>query len=307
MKRSTHNPWLHRYATFVALLTYLLIIAGALVTSNDAGLSVPDWPTSFGSFSMPRMVGGVKFEHGHRMIAGFVGILTILLALWVWAKESRRWLRWVGFGAVIAVIAQAVLGGITVLLDLPAPISTAHATLGQIFFCLTSSLALFTAADWRWDEPKREDNSSPSLQHLTVATTGAILVQLILGAAYRHSGFGIAPHIVGACVVTVLVTWVVVRVLKNFSHQPRLARPALLLGSLLLVQLVLGIGSYFMIVAAANVGGTMQAIVDITTAHVAVGALLLLSSLYLTYQAHRFLTRPVAEAKLASAPRKATT
>jgi cytochrome c oxidase assembly protein subunit 15 len=307
MRRSAHNPWLHRYATFVAFATYLLIIAGALVTSNDAGLSVPDWPTSFGSFSMPRMVGGVKFEHGHRMIAGFVGILTILLVLWLWAKDSRRWLRWVGFGAVMAVIAQAVLGGITVLFDLPAPISTAHATLGQIFFCLTSSLAFFTGADWRWDEPKRVDHSSPSLQHLTMATTAAILVQLILGAAYRHAGLGVAPHIVGACVVTALSTWVVVRVLKDFSHQPRLARPAVLLGSLLLVQLVLGIGSYFMIIATANAGVTMRAIVDITSAHVAVGALLLLSSLHLTYQSYRFLTLRAAEGNLAAAPQKATT
>lgn len=190
MTRSVNNPWLHRYATFVAFCTFLLIIAGALVTGNDAGLSVPDWPTSFGTFRMPRMVGGVKFEHGHRMIAGTVGILTILLALGLWLKDSRRWVRWVGFAAVMAVLAQALLGGITVLFYLPVAISTAHATLGQIFFCLTASLALFTRADWRWDEAKVEDKSSPSLQRLTVAATGTILVQLILGAVYRHSKAG---------------------------------------------------------------------------------------------------------------------
>ena len=167
---------------FVAFCTFLLIIAGALVTGNDAGLSVPDWPTSFGTFRMPRMVGGVKFEHGHRMIAGTVGILTIILAIWIWRQESRRWIRWVGFAAVMAVLAQAVLGGITVLWFLPVAISTAHATLGQIFFCLAASLAFFTGSDWRWDEAKLEDPSTPSFQHLTMITTGVILVQLILGA-----------------------------------------------------------------------------------------------------------------------------
>src|ERR1035437_592801 len=163
MARSENNPWLHRYATIVAFCTFLLIIAGALVTGNDAGLSVPDWPTSFGTFRMPRMVGGIKFEHGHRMIAGTVGILTILLVIGLWLKDSRRWVRWVGFAAVMAVVAQAVLGGITVLFYLPVAISTAHATLGQIFFCLAASLAIFTRADWRWDEAKVEDTSSPSL------------------------------------------------------------------------------------------------------------------------------------------------
>ena len=152
-----YHPWLHRYATFVAFCTFLLIIAGALVTGNDAGLSVPDWPTSFGTFRMPRMVGGVKFEHGHRMIAGTVGILTIILAMWIWRQESRRWVRWVAFAAVMAVLAQALLGGITVLFFLPVAISTAHATLGQIFFCLAASLAFFTSAEWRWDETKVED------------------------------------------------------------------------------------------------------------------------------------------------------
>ena len=193
MKTQPHSPWLHRYAIFVAICTFFLIIAGALVTGNDAGLSVPDWPTSFGSFRMPRMVGGVKFEHGHRMIAGAVGILTIILALALWIKDSRRWVKWIGGAAVLAVLAQAVLGGITVLFYLPVAISTSHATLAQVFFCLAASLAFFTRAGWRWDEPKLEDASTPSLQHLTVATTGVILVQLVLGAAYRHSGMGVEP------------------------------------------------------------------------------------------------------------------
>jgi len=302
------HPWLHRYAAFVAFCTFLLIIAGALVTGNDAGLSVPDWPTSFGTFRMPRMVGGIMYEHGHRMIAGTVGILTILLAIWVWRRDSRRWVRWTGFAAVMAVLAQAILGGITVLWFLPVAISAAHATLAQIFFCLAASLAFFTGPDWHWDETKLEDTSTPSLQHLTMITTGVILVQLILGAAYRHSKEGsIAPHVVGACVVTLLVGWVVSTVLMRFAQQRGLLRPALLLGGLLVAQLFLGIGSYMMKIAARNAPQPLAPVVDVTTTHVAVGAVLLVTSLYLTYQARRFLVTPKQEMKMTSSPHQATT
>jgi heme a synthase len=308
MTTTENHPWLHRYAAFVAFCTFLLIIAGALVTGNDAGLSVPDWPTSFGTFRMPRMVGGIKFEHGHRMIAGTVGILTILLAIWIWRQDSRRWVRWVGFAAVMAVLVQALLGGITVLFFLPVAISTAHATLGQIFFCTATSLAFFTRADWNWNEPKVEDTASPSLQHLTTITTGVILIQLILGAVYRHSKEGIiTPHVVGACVVTLLVGWVVSTVLMRFAKQPELLHPALLLGGLLVAQLFLGVGSYFMKMAARTAPQPLPPVVDITTAHVTVGALVLVTSLYLTYQAHRFLVNPKQEMRVSSTPHQATT
>jgi cytochrome c oxidase assembly protein subunit 15 len=313
---TTYHPWLHRYATFVAFCTFLLILAGALVTGNDAGLSVPDWPTSFGTFRMPRMVGGVKFEHGHRMIAGTVGILTIILALWIWRQESRRWVKWVAFAAVMAVLAQALLGGITVLFNLPLAISTAHATLGQIFFCLASSLAFFTSAGWHWDEAKLEDTAHPPFQLFTAISTGVILVQLILGAVYRHSYEGIitphkeaiiTPHVVGACVVTLMVGHLVSTAVMRFSKQPALVRPALLLGGLVVVQLFLGIGSYFMKMAARSAPQPLPPVVDITTAHVAVGALILVTSLYLAYQARRFLVTPKQEMKIASSPHQATT
>jgi len=304
-----YHPWLHRYAAFVAFCTFFLIIAGALVTGNDAGLSVPDWPTSFGSFRMPRMVGGVKFEHGHRMIAGTVGILTIILAIWIWRTDARRWVRWTGLAAVGAVLAQAVLGGITVLFYLPVAVSTAHATLAQIFFCLASSLAFFTAADWRWDETKVEDSATPSLQLLTTIAPVIILVQLILGAVYRHTKEGavISPHIVGACVVTLLVGWIVSTILMRFYQQPNLLQPALLLGGLVVAQLFLGISSLLMKLAARGAPQPLAPVVDMTTAHVAVGALILVTSLYLAYQARRFLTTPGHEMKVASTPHQATT
>ena len=292
MIRTSYNPWLHRYTILVAVATFLLVIAGALVTSNDAGLSVPDWPTSFGTFRMPRMVGGIMYEHGHRMIAGTVAILTVILALWLWRSDCRRWVRRLGASAVLAVVAQAVLGGITVLHFLPPPISVAHACLAQLFFCTIVSLAVFTQAAWRWDETKIEDPSHPPLRRVAVGTTVAIFIQLMLGAAFRHHGFGVMPHVVFALLVAAMVLWVLVRVFSDFRDVPQLRRLALLLTGLLLVQLFLGGGAYIEVLQAQHEPQPLPPMVTVTTAHVAVGALLLATSLVLTYRVYRIVGAP---------------
>ena len=143
---------LHRFAKLVVACTVLLILAGSLVTSHDAGLSVPDWPTSYGwnmfTFPPSMWVANIFYEHGHRLIASTVGSLTIILAMWLWLADPRPWLRWFGVAALGAIIAQGVLGGLTVLLFLPAPVSTAHAGLAEIFFCMTVAIALFTSPRW---------------------------------------------------------------------------------------------------------------------------------------------------------------
>src|SRR5437588_10466737 len=191
-----YNQGLHNFAVFVAAATLVLIIAGALVTSNDAGLSVPDWPTTFGSLTkMPHMVGGVKFEHGHRMVAEFVGVLTIILAIWTWRVERRRWLRLLAVAGVGTVIAQGILGGITVLHMLPPAISTAHAALAQTFFCIAVLIALFTGRRWVEEVPQVElDQNRPSLITLTLLSIFLLYVQLILGAMFRHHGLSWWPH-----------------------------------------------------------------------------------------------------------------
>src|SRR5512143_2166572 len=146
------NPWLHRYATLVAVCTLFLVIAGASVTSKEAGLSVPDWPLSYGQV-IPQMTGGVLFETGHRMIATIVGILTILLAIWIARVEKpphgRAWMRRLGWVAVSLVVAQGLLGGATVLLLQPPPISIAHACLAQLFFSVTVAIAVSTLSGHR--------------------------------------------------------------------------------------------------------------------------------------------------------------
>src|ERR1043166_2803280 len=137
----------HWFGLVRAGATFFLIIAGALVTSHDAGLATSDWPLSNGQF-FPKMVGNLFWEHGHRMVATTVGLLTIILTIYILAKEKRSWVRRLGGLALVAVIAQGLLGGLTVKLMLPLAISAAHATLAQLFFCTTVSLAVFTSRSW---------------------------------------------------------------------------------------------------------------------------------------------------------------
>ena len=144
---------LHRFAALVAAATAVLIYAGGLVTSTGSGLSVPDWPNTYGwfmfSFPLDKMVGGIWYEHSHRLIASVVGFLILVLAIWLWRAEPRAWVRRLGYAALFAVITQGVLGGITVLWFLPDPISIAHAGLAQLVFCLTLAIALVTSPGWK--------------------------------------------------------------------------------------------------------------------------------------------------------------
>ncbi len=284
---------MHRFAVFVACATFCLIVAGALVTSKEAGLAVPDWPLSYGSLTPP-WVGNIRYEHGHRMIAAAVGLLTIGLAVWLARREPRRWVRRLGYIALAAVAAQGVLGGLTVIFFLPAPISVAHASLAQAFFCMTVTIALATGRRWRQPVVRAADAHLPPLAQLAALTTGSIYLQLILGAAFRHKGFGLLPHLAGAVAVTVLVLWTLYRVVSQHSDQPGLTRPAAVLGALLFVQLVLGVGSYLAREATRDAPQPMFVMVVFTVAHVAAGALTLASSLWLALEARRLLAPPVA-------------
>ena len=145
----SYNPWHHRIAVFIAVVTFFVIIAGALVTSEDAGLSVPDWPTSYGHFlRLPPWVGGIVFEHSHRMIAFFTGTCTLVIAFWTLFVERRRWMKILAFGALATIIVQGILGGVTVLHFLPPAVSTAHAAIAQTFFCIAVAIAVFTGRHW---------------------------------------------------------------------------------------------------------------------------------------------------------------
>ena len=295
---------------FLAGTTLLLIVLGALVTSNDAGLSVPDWPTSFGSlYKIPPMVGGVKYEHGHRMFAEFVGLLIVVMAVWTQRVEQRRWMKVLGWIALAAVVGQGVLGGVTVLFYLPWAISTAHATLAQTIFCVVTAMALFTSCGWLQDaEPVAEHGLTPGTPTLTAITAACVWVQLILGAAFRHTGIKLLPHLIGACIVVALLCWTVVRVLMHYGNLPELRRPAQLLLALLMVQLGLGFASYLARLQwIQNAPQPTTGIVISTVSHVAGGALLLATSVILAIQTRRMITVHAPESAMTTSSRKAVT
>lgn len=272
-----------------------MIIAGALVTSNDAGLSVPDWPTSFGSwYKIPKLVGGVKFEHTHRMIAQVAGLLTIILSIWTWRTEKRRWLRVLGWAALGTVVAQGILGGMTVLFYLPPAVSSAHAALAQTFFCIAVVMAVFTGRKWVEEQPRIEvDNRKPSLFTLTLLSIFVLYVQLILGAMFRHHGLSWWPHVAHAAIVAFVLTWTTVRALSLYAEIEAVRRPAILMVSLMVAQLCLGFTAFLTRVAWGrdSVQPELPMVVS-TVAHVAVGALLLATAVILAIQVWRHV--PVA-------------
>lgn len=300
-----YNRKHHRFAVLLACWTFLLIIAGALVTSNDAGLSVPDWPTSFGSlYKIPKLVGGVKFEHTHRMIAQGAGLLTIILVIWTWRTEKRRWLRNLAYAALGTVIAQGILGGITVLFYLPPAVSSAHAALAQTFFCIAVMIAMFTGRRWIEEQPRVEfDQRRPSLFTLTLLSIFVLYVQLTLGALFRHHGLSWWPHVLNAVVVSFVLAWTAVRALSGYSHIEAVRRPAILMLSLMIAQLCLGFAAFLTRVEWGKdaVQPELPMVLS-TVAHVAVGALLLATTVVLAMQVWRHV--PVAfEERLPEAQR----
>jgi len=281
-----------------------VITAGALVTSNDAGLSVPDWPTSFGYLvKLPHFVGGVRYEWSHRMVAGTLGMLTLAIAIWTLLVERRRWLRWLAIGALCTFIAQATLGGMTVLFFQPPWLSTAHATVAQTFFCIAVAIALFTGRKWVTDRTEKEqphvesDTRRPSLLTLTLLSIFVLYVQLILGGMFRHHGMSWWPHVLNAVTVSFVLAWTAVRALSVHSQIEAVRRPAIVMLSLLITQLCLGFTAFLTRVAwGRDTAQPELPMVAATVAHVAVGALLLATTVVLAIQVWRHVPVALAEA-----------
>jgi heme a synthase len=293
---------------FTACATFILIVAGALVTSNDAGLSIPDWPTSFGSFSVPPLHGGIRYEWSHRAIAGSIIVLTVSIAVWTWWVERRRWMKWLSLAALGTVLAQAVLGGLTVLLLQPPWVSAAHAAVGQTFFCIATVIALFTARQWIEEVPRVEpDSRRPSLVTLTLLSIFVLYVQMIVGAMFRHHGMSWWPHVANAPVVAFVLSWTSIRALSLYSKIEAIRRLAVLMLALLIVQLCLGFLAFVTRVAwGHDVVQPELPMVISTVAHVAVGALLLATAVVLAIQVWRHV--PIAfEERVAAGSRKPVT
>ena len=290
------SVWPHRLAVITACATFPLLFIGGLVTSKGAGLAVPDWPTTFGynMFLYPwsKMVGNIFYEHSHRLVASAVGFLTIALALSLWLQERRKWLRWLGVIALVLVVLQGVLGGLRVTL-LEHSLAIVHASLAQAFFALTVSLALFTSPEWRQKiaEPPLADHGR--LRRIAAVTTGLIYLQVLFGAVLRHTGLRLDAHLFFAALVTLHVVLLTVRIFKDHNDHRRLTRPALFLSAMLLLQIFLGTVSY-LAKFTTIVRIPIDATVYLTTTHLAVGALMLVTSLIVALRCYRYPALPAA-------------
>ena len=295
---------LHRFAVLTACATFFLIFVGGLVTSTGSALAVPDWPLAFGKL-IPAWEGGIRFEFGHRLAAGTVVILTLALMAWAWRAEPRRWVRQLVAIAFGLIIVQAILGGITVLFELPLAIAVAHAATAQALFCLMVSIAIFTNP--RWDSTPHIDDAEKriALPTLAAMTTAIIYMQILIGAVMRHMSAGLVipdfplsfgqlvpplfdkyiainfAHRCGAIVVTAMVLWTVARVIRTHRDVAALRRPALGLLLLLVLQICLGALTIW------SGRGVLP-----TTSHVAIGAAVLATSLTLTLRAYHILGVP---------------
>lgn len=285
----------HRIAVLTAFTTVLLLVAGALVTSNDAADSVPDWPLAYGRI-IPPLIGGIRYEFTHRVIAGIVALLTVVTAIAISRAGLRKPAFRAGWIAVALVFAQALLGGIRVVFHHPAVVATAHATLGQIFFLTVVGLALFTSSWWQSDRPSLDDSASPRLSSLASWTTLVILVQVVLGAGFRHGAFGILPHLIGAAVITFMVIWTGRVAKSRFRTVPEIRRSVIWLHATFGAQILLGFAAYWAVAASRESTQPMLLYVLMTVAHVVVGALTLASSVLLTLVSHRLLHAPAAAA-----------
>jgi len=273
---------LHRYAIATAVATFVLLIAGGLVTSTDSGLAVPDWPLSYGTW-FPPMVGGIVYEHGHRMIAAFVGLMILILAAWLWETEPRRWVRRVGYAAFGAVVVQGLLGGLTVLLLLPPQISIAHACLGQAVFCLMACLAYATSARWRPVPSGAPAPSSRRLRAVGLGVASLCIAQLVLGAVIRHTapptnaiGGGVLLHLSAGLLLAGTAAWLGRLAWRARRAQPIIWSHAARFLILLAAQLTLGFSVFLHRGHAA-----------LRTGHLAVGALVLAQAVVLAWESLR--------------------
>jgi len=333
---ATFRRGLHRYCVLLALCVLGLIAAGGMVTSTGSGLSVPDWPTSYGhnmfTFPPSKWTGGIFYEHTHRLIASTVGLLTIGLAVWMHRSETRRWVRRLSYFALALVIVQGLLGGLTVKFLLPTPISVFHGCLAQAFLCVITALAVFTSRRWIEGDVSRAAtgrlarvNTSPSwpLPRLAVVCVAVVFFQLVVGAIMRHTQSGLAvpdfplaygralpslddasiaaynesrvwdyqfpavsksqivwhlSHRVGAVLVSLALASAAVLAIRRHRAVGAIARPALALPILLVIQISLG---------AMTIWSGRHPL--LATAHVAVGAATLATTFVMALWSRRLL------------------
>lgn len=277
------SPAVVRLARVAVLATFGLVVAGGLVTSRDAGLAVPDWPLSFGTLNPPRwmQIENVRTEHGHRLIAGVVALLTIALAVTARVKRERRAVQRIATAAAALVLFQALLGGLRVL-SLSLDLAMVHALTGQLFLCVIVGIATLTSPHWQRTfehQPRRGERGD------VTALFSLVLVQLVLGIVVRHLGAEARPllghtvfqaHVVLALTIIALaIRW---RTVENVSGRTCASRRATQLLGLILLQVALGIATYFVIESMAHDRQATALESWLPTLHVTIGAGILASA-----------------------------
>ena len=268
------------------LTTVLLLSWGGVVTSIGAGMAFPDWPTSLGSYNLINPVEGwwevpaYLAEHGHRLIASLVGMLTVTLAAWTWWADPRAWMRKLAVGAVALVVVQGILGGLRVLW-VSIDLAMVHACVAQLFFALLVAMTLFVTDTWRTrGGVLPSTGTADRLRRWSYAAAGTIYLQIVLGAMLRHPGAGMsggytALHVTGAFVVVGIVLGVLVLAEKHFDAVPAVRRTAWVLTGAMGLQFALGLASLLLTLYEPSGQGGVLAYVMLTVAHLVVGALLL--------------------------------
>jgi heme a synthase len=189
------NRLLHWFAVATAVATFLLLGAGGLVTSHEAGMSVPDWPNSYGynmfAFPISKWTGGIFYEHTHRLWASVVGLMTTILAVWILLRDSRLWMKWLGVAAFLGVVAQGILGGLRVTMKMDS-LGIFHGVIAQSFFVLVCAIALFTSRFWQKISGNKISSVPRGLRNHFLFVTILIFAQLLIGATMRHQHAGLA-------------------------------------------------------------------------------------------------------------------
>ncbi|MBZ0170616.1 Heme A synthase [Candidatus Methylomirabilis lanthanidiphila] len=289
------SPWPHRFALSTAAATLLLIFVGGLVTNTGAGLAVPDWPTTFGynMFLYPwsQMVGGIFYEHSHRLIGSLVGLLTVALACVLWLKEPGGSVRWLGVVAVGAVIIQGVLGGLRVILTpTGSELALIHGLLAQAFFALIVSVVVLTSAEWKQRPGEIMMTDGGAIPRFCLLTTGLVYFQIFFGGMLTHIGDWTVIHLLSAALVTIHVWRLATRILKHYSNHVTLTRPVTLLVGVVGLQLLLGLGSYVNRFTSLDIPFSTVTRLALPTVHRITGALMLGICMVLTLRVYRLLT-----------------